>query len=90
LGVLTSAVALFLTGVTTEAAETGCLAERHQLDTATELYFAGIGTRSIGPTGTDHDRFERTMVGAGAIRSLSSFYDIAADGALSVQAGSNC
>jgi len=90
LGVLGSVVALSLHGVTTQAAETGCQADRHQLFVATEAYFAQTGARQIPATGVDHDRFERTLVDGGFLRAPSDFHDLDADGAVIFPENSSC
>lgn len=82
LGVLTTVVGLAVTGMTTEAADTGCAADRYQLHLAAEAFVAQTGNRSIPATGADHDRHERTLVHAGFLRTTSSYHDLTADGEL--------
>jgi hypothetical protein len=38
----------------------------------------------------DHDRFERTLVAEGLLRSPSQFHDLDAAGVVTPQAGSTC
>ena len=93
LGVLLGAVILTVGGMTTEAAETGCDADRRQLDVAVGAYQAQTGNDTIAPTpagGTDHDRYERTLVEGGFLRSGSEFHDVDAAGTVTPQEGSSC
>jgi prepilin-type N-terminal cleavage/methylation domain-containing protein len=80
LGVLGSVVALSLHGLTSEAAGTGCQADRHQLSVAAEAYFAQTGADQIAGAGVDHDRFERTLANGGFLRTPSTYHDLDADG----------
>lgn len=85
LGVLGSVVWLGVAGMTTEAAGTGCRADRHQLHVAAESFFAQTRLDSIPGTGTGGDRYERTLVERGFLRSTSIQHDLAADGALTTE-----
>lgn len=93
LGVLLGAAILAVGGVTTEAADTGCDADRRQLDVAVGAYQAQTGNDTIAPTpagGTDHDRYERALVEGGFLRSVSEFHDVDAAGTVTPQEGSSC
>lgn len=83
LGVLGSVAWLGVTGMTTEAADTGCLADRRQLHVATESFFAQRGVDVVPATGTDTDRHERTLVDQGFLARVSSLHHLAADGTVS-------
>lgn len=82
LGVLGSIAVLTLTGVTSEAADTGCRADRRQLHVATEAFFAQTSHDLIPPTGADHDRYERTLVTQGLLDRTSTHHDLTAEGAV--------
>lgn len=88
LGVLGSVVWLAVTGMTSEAADTGCLADKHQLHVAAGAYFAQTASSEIPATGTDSDRFERTLVEAGFLHSVSEYHHVAASGAVTPEAPS--
>lgn len=93
LGVLLGAAILAVGGVTTEAADTGCHADRRQLDVAVGAYEAQTGNDTIAPTPAaagDPDRFERTLVEGGFLRSVSAFHHVDAAGTVSPQEGSSC
>lgn len=90
LGVLGTVAVMSVTGLTTEAADTGCDADRHQLSIAVEAYFAQTGAGQIAETGTDHDRFEHTLVDGGFLRSVSTNHDLDADGIVTPQENSSC
>ena len=82
LAVLGSVVWLGVAGMTTEAADTGCRADRHQLHVSAEAFFAQTGHDHIPATGSDHDRYERTLVDDGFLTRISVYHDLTADGAL--------
>ena len=90
LGIMASVTALSVSGLSTEAADTSCHADRQQLGISAEAYFAQTGAGQISETGTDHDRFERTLVEAGFLHSVSSNHDLDADGVISREVDSPC
>lgn len=90
LGILTSVVVMSVSGVRTEAAESGCDADRRQLHMATEAYFAQFGGDVIAETGLTNDRYELTLVDVGVLRAASDYYDLDADGIVAPQEDSPC
>lgn len=90
LGIMTSVVVMSVSGMRTEAAETGCDADRRQLHMATEAYFAQSGGDVIAETGLTNDRYELTLVDAGVLRAASDYYDLDADGIVAPQEDSPC
>lgn len=90
LGVLVTVVVFAVGGTTTDAAGTGCDADRRQLHVATEAYFAEHGGATLPATGSDHERYERTLVDTGMLRSTSEYFDLGADGTVAPQEGSSC
>jgi hypothetical protein len=83
-------VALSLHGLTSEAAETGCQADRRLMHVAAEAYFAQTGADQIPATGIGHDRFEITLVESGLLRAASTYHDLDTDGALIAQGNTSC
>lgn len=91
LGLLAASTSLAVSGMSTQASETGCAADRRQLLLATEAYFADTGASLLPALGApDHDRFERALVAAGVLRSVSAEHDLDADGAVTPEEGSSC
>lgn len=80
LGILASTVVMVAFGMRTDAASTSCAADRHQLMTAVESYYAQAGTDAVPATGTGVDRYEQTLVGAGFLRAPSVLHDIDING----------
>jgi prepilin-type N-terminal cleavage/methylation domain-containing protein len=82
LAVLTAVATLLVTGISTEAAETGCAADRHQLDVAVGAHEAQTRDPTITPSGPadDPDRYERGLVVAGFLRNVSELHEVHADG----------
>lgn len=90
LGILGSVLVLSLTGMSTDAADVGCQADRHNVQVAAEAYFAQTGVKQIPATGFGHDRFEQTLVDGGFLRSGSSFHDLDTNGIVTPQGSSPC
>ncbi len=90
LGIIAGAATFAVTGITAQAAETGCLADRRQLHVSAESFFAQRHTDLIPASGTDHDRFEQTLVDGGFMRAPSTFHDLDATGAVIPQENTSC
>lgn len=90
LGVLATVTVLAVRSTTSSARTNACENEHKSLVTAVEAYFVKEGAPPIAPTGTGDDRFEITMVNAEILRAISSNFDIAADGTLSVDTAGVC
>ena len=93
LGTLLGAAVLALGGLTTEAADTGCDADRRQLHVAVGAYQAQTGNDTIAPTpaeATDGDRYERTLVDRGFLRVVSEFHHVDDLGAVTTQESTSC
>jgi type II secretory pathway pseudopilin PulG len=89
-GVLASATALLITGMSTQAAEAGCATDGRALATAAASYLAATGGRTIAAAGTDADRFELALVEHGFLGSPSAVLDLDAHGAVVTPEGSPC
>ena len=90
LGILTGAAIFAVTGMSAQAAETGCRADRQQLHVSAESFFAQRQADLIPATGADHDRFEQTLVDEGFMRAPSTFHDLDATGAVTPQENTSC
>ena len=90
LGVLGAVTAALFGGITSEAAGTGCEADRQLLQVAAEAYIAQTRADQIPATGGGSDRFEQTLVVGGFLRSPSTYHDIDADGIVTAQENSPC
>ncbi len=90
LGILATIVAVAASGINTQAAETGCRADERIVYTAVNSYLVAERVRTIPATGTDHDRYERTLVDAGHLRSVSAFYDVSTDGTMTLEGTLPC
>jgi type II secretory pathway pseudopilin PulG len=90
LGILGTIVVGAVSGVTTQAAESSCSADRHQLNIAAQAYLAQADARHIPATGITTDRHELTLVDAGFLRGASSYHDLDADGIVTTQEESPC
>lgn len=89
-GLLASVVVVAVGGLRADAADTGCAADRRALAVAVESFAAEHGTGPIPATGTDHDRFELTLVDVGLLRAASSTHDIDAEGVIRAEGTSPC
>lgn len=91
IGILATVTVFAVRGITDRGQEASCVAEARTVSQAADVYLAQNQLLVIPPTGlpTDDDRFEQTLVDAGLLKTTSSLYDLAADGAVSVD-GTRC
>lgn len=89
LGIVSTVVVLSVSGITSEAEETVCEADRRLLEKAGEAYFAQRDSYTIPNAGGD-EGYEQTLVDEGFLRQTSVFYDLGPDGQLTPDAGSAC
>ncbi len=90
LGLLAAAASLGVSGMSTQASETGCAADRRQLHTAAEAYLTEARSDVIPVTGAGHDAVERTLVADGLLQTVSTYHDLATDGHAVAESGSPC
>lgn len=93
LGILAAAAVLSISGMRADAVSAGCEGDERVLAVATEAYFAQQRTDAIpasSPDARDPDRFERTLVTAGLLRSPSATHDLDAAGVITRREGSAC
>ena len=85
LGILTTVVVLSVSGMTSKAEDSACLADRRTLEKASEAYFAQMPADTIPATGdpnTVPDAYEQTLVEAGFLRGPSQYFDLDEHGQL--------
>ena len=90
LGVLATVVVMSVSGITAESADASCRTDGRQLQVAAEAFAAQTGLRQIAATGTDHDRFERTLTDGGFLRSPSPYHDLDDQGVVIPEENSPC
>jgi prepilin-type N-terminal cleavage/methylation domain-containing protein len=90
MGIIASIVVVAATGMRTDATDASCDTDRRIVGTAAEAYFSHTLSSQIPATGTDHDRYEQTLVDGGYLRAASDFYDLDADGVAAPQEDSSC
>jgi prepilin-type N-terminal cleavage/methylation domain-containing protein len=90
LGILATVVVFAVRGIVDDTEVTACESEQQVVGRAVESWFAKNQSGTVTATGTGPDRYERTLVEAGLIRSASTFLDVADDGSLSPAVGSPC
>lgn len=90
LGVLATVVVASVEGITDRGEQASCDDDQRILRTAVESYFAHQGGATIAATGSDGDRFERTLMDAGFVTAPSQLWDIDVDGKIVTVAGSRC
>jgi hypothetical protein len=92
-GLSAASVAMLVTGMRTEAAETACATEIAALDRAAQRYLTVVGgsaipaSTAVGPT---TDTYERTLVEQGFLRSVSPVLDLDASGIVIIPEESPC
>jgi type II secretory pathway pseudopilin PulG len=92
-GLSAASVAMLVTGMRTEAAETACAAEIATLDRAAQRYLAVAGGSTIPASdvvGHTSDTYEHTLVEQGFLRSVSSVLDLDASGSVTIPEESSC
>jgi prepilin-type N-terminal cleavage/methylation domain-containing protein len=89
LGILATVVVLAVGGITGDAEDSACLADRRTLQKAGEAYFAQTPAEMIPATGAV-EPYEQTLVDAGFLRNTSQYYDLDEFGQLVAVAGSPC
>ena len=90
LGILATVTVFAVRGTTESAAEKACNTERRILDTAAETYIAHEGVDVLPASGADDDRYERGLVDAGFIKSVSPNWDLTAAGVLVKDVNAAC
>jgi prepilin-type N-terminal cleavage/methylation domain-containing protein len=83
LGILATVTVFAVRGISNRGEESSCGIDRRILETSVEAYYASTGTLVIPATGVGDDRFEQTLVDAGMLRTVSTFFNIAGDGTVS-------
>jgi prepilin-type N-terminal cleavage/methylation domain-containing protein len=86
IGILATVTVFAVRGITDRGEEASCATDSKVLVQAADIYLGQQQLDAIPPTGAhgDADRFEQTLVDAGIIRQVSTLYDVAADGTVSV------
>ena len=90
LGVLATVVVMSVSGITAESADASCRTDGRQLQVAAEAFVAQTGLRQITATGTDHDRFERTLAERGFLHAPSPYHDLDDQGVVIPEENSPC
>ena len=90
LGILATVVVFAVRGLVDESEVAVCDSEHQVVGRAVEAWFAKNQSVTVTATGIGPDRYERTLVEAGLIRSTSTMLDVLDDGSLSPAAGSQC
>ena len=89
-GILATGAVFAVSGLSAEAADSGCRVDDRSLAIAAGAYFAQTDRSSIPATGTDHDRYERTLVAGGFLRDVSTYHDLDAMGAATPEGNTPC
>lgn len=82
LGIMATIVVFSVRGITDRGQDSGCNQDARIMATAVEAYFAQESISTIPATGTDGQRYERTLVNARLLRDFSTYWDVAAEGYL--------
>lgn len=94
IGAMASIATVMVTGMTSQAAGSTCLADAKSLAVATVTYMTTSDVTSIAPTATagddEHDRFEMTLVRSGYLRHPSELHDLTPSGVIIPTEDSSC
>jgi prepilin-type N-terminal cleavage/methylation domain-containing protein len=89
-GLLATVVVFAVRAIVADGETSACESEQQIVGRAVESWFAKNPGSTVPATGSGPDRFERTLVEAGIIKSASPYLDLADDGSLTAAAGSPC
>lgn len=90
LGILATVTVFAVRGTTERAADNACLSERTSIETAFDAYLVQEDASGVPADGVGEDRYERTLVSVGILRSPSSNWELDGDGNITAQAGGIC
>ena len=90
IGILATGAVFAVGGLSADAADSSCGVEERSLAIAAGSYLAQTNRSSIPATGTDHDRYERTLVEGGFLRDVSTHHDLDAPGAATPEGNTPC
>ncbi|MGH9132912.1 MAG: type II secretion system protein [Ilumatobacteraceae bacterium] len=90
IGVVTLAIGIGLRVLITDSETTACMAEQRDVAQAVETWFATNSSDTVPPIGDGPDRYERTLVEAGLMRTPSVHLELADDGSISPVDNSPC
>lgn len=83
LGILAVVVVFSVAGITDRGQDNSCNTDARVVATSIEAYFAQESTGGLLPaTGAGPERYERTLVNSGLLRSSSEYWDVSAEGYL--------
>jgi prepilin-type N-terminal cleavage/methylation domain-containing protein len=80
IGVLAVVVMFAVRGAADRGQKTACTSDALTVTRAVEAYFAQNSVEVLPASGTGVERYERTVVNAGLLTQVSSYYDLKADG----------
>jgi prepilin-type N-terminal cleavage/methylation domain-containing protein len=91
LGILAAVVVFSVRGIRNDSQDSTCGQHRRVVSTAIESYFAVTRSDVLPSSGAaDVERYERGLTDAEYLGNVSIYYNIAADGSLTPEAGSPC
>lgn len=90
LGILATVTVFAVQGTTERAADSACLSEKTSIETAHDAYLVQQDASMVPADGVGDDRYERSLVSVGILRSVSSNWEMDANGVVTAQAGGIC
>jgi prepilin-type N-terminal cleavage/methylation domain-containing protein len=79
-GILATVVTFAVRGIHDRGQDAACREDARVISQAAEAYFAQNSVQVLPATGLGSDRYERSVVDAGYLRQVSTYYDLRADG----------
>jgi prepilin-type N-terminal cleavage/methylation domain-containing protein len=83
LGILVTVTVFAVRGITDRGEDSACRADTRTVTQAADVYMAENNVNALPATGAGKDRYERTLITAGLLRQVSTYYDLNADGTVS-------
>jgi prepilin-type N-terminal cleavage/methylation domain-containing protein len=80
LGVLATVTLFAVRGISDRGEDSACSSDVRIISQAAEVYMADRGVDALPATGSGDDRYEQTIIDAGFLVKISTYYDLNADG----------
>ena len=86
-GILATVTVFAVRGITDRGQAASCASDARTVVQAADVYLGQNGVDTVPATGLpgDVERFEQTLVDAGLLKEVSSLYELAGDGTVTVQ-----
>ncbi len=89
LGILATVTMFAVRGITDRGEQSACVSDVRIITTAADVYMLDKGVDELPATGGGDDQYEQTLIEAGFLKDVSTYYDLNADGTVTTN-GTPC